>query len=266
MEDLPPEQIGSYESDLGDKLYQGPTSNYGFLGFPVNNDAYKDPKIRHALSMAIDRKAIMKAVFNDTRKPADDFVSPLVDGYREGTCKACTYDPTEAKKLYDEAGGIDGTVEVWFNSGSGHEAWVEAVANNWKQNLGVKEVKFQSMVFAEYLNKLEEKKTSGPYRLAWTADYPSMENYLTGLYSTDGSSNYSGYANPKFDDLIKQGNAAKTTEEAVKLYQQADDLLAEDMPVIPILYSTKFSGTSPRVSNYSLDFHDHVDVLKLKVD
>ncbi|WP_336249807.1 ABC transporter substrate-binding protein [Stomatohabitans albus] len=265
LEDLPVEQVASYEADLGDRVYENPTSNFGFLSLPVNDDKFKDPKIRKALSMAIDREAIIKAVFNDTRTPADDFVSPLVDGYRKGGCTSCDYNPEEAKKLYDEAGGIQGPIEVWFNSGAGHEEWIEAVANNWKQNLGVEDVKFQSMIFADYLSKLEEHTVTGPYRMAWLADYPSMENYLSSLLGKDGASNYGSYDNPRVDDLIKQGNQAKTLEESVKLYQQADDIINEDMPMIPILYSTKFSGTGERISNFSLDFGDHVEILKLKV-
>lgn len=265
LEDLPPEQATAYETDLGDKLFENKSSTYGFLGLPVNDERFKDVKIRKALSMAIDREAINKAVYNGTRIPADDFVSPLVDGYREGKCEACKFDPDAAKKLYDEAGGIKGPIEVWFNSGSGHEEWVEAVANNWKQILGVEDVKFQSMIFAEYLNKLEEGNVTGPYRNGWSADYPSMENYLNALYTTKGTSNYGGYSNPQVDELVQQGNAAPTLEESVKLYQQAGDLVAEDLPVMPILFSKKFSGTSERISDYSLDFSDHIEVLKLKV-
>ncbi|WP_336249909.1 ABC transporter substrate-binding protein [Stomatohabitans albus] len=264
VEDLPPEQQASFESDLGENLVVTPSSTFGFLGVPVNVEGLKDKRIRQALSLAIDRDALNKAVWNDTRTPADDYVAQPIDGYREGACTYCTYDPERAKQLFEEAGGYDGTLEVWFNSGAGHEEWIEAIANSWKQNLGISEVKFQSMIFAEFLNKLEEKNVSGPYRLGWSADYPSMDNYLAPILGTDGSSNYTGYSNPEFDNLIKQGNEAATREEAVKFYQQADDLVLEDMPLIPIVYSKKFSGISDNVDDFKVDFYDHVEYVNIK--
>lgn len=264
VEDLPPEQQSTFETDLGENFHTFASSNIGFLGMPVEQKAIQDKRIRQALSLAIDRKALNEAVWSGSREPADDFVSPTIDGYREGACTYCTYDPEKAKKLYDEAGGIDGTLEVWFNSGAGHEEWVEAVTNSWKQNLGLKEVKFQSMIFADYLTKLEEKKVTGPYRLGWVADYPSMENYLTPIVVTGGTSNYGNYSNPEVDALVKKGNEANTLEESVKFYQEADDLAIEDMPIIPIVFSKKFSGTSDKITGYNVDFYDHVEWLKLK--
>lgn len=264
LEDLPSEKQGSFEADLGDYYFEQPSSSFTFLAFPMYVDGFKEKKLRQALSMAIDREAINKAVFNGSRTPADDYVSPTVDGYREGACKYCTFNPEEAKKLFEEAGGYDGTLEVWFNSGAGHEEWIEAVSNSWKQNLGIKDVKFQSMIFAEYLNKLEEKNVKGIYRLGWVADYPVMENYLAPILGTNGSSNYTTYSNSEVDSLLKKGNAAPNLEESVKLYQQADDIVLEDMPLIPIVFAKKFSGTSDRIEGYSVNFYDHVNYLDIK--
>lgn len=263
MEDLPPEQFSTF-GELGDNYIEGPSSNFTFLAYPMYVDAFKEKKFRQALSMAIDRKAIAENIWNGARTPADDYVSPVIDGYREGACKYCDYKPEEAKKLFEEAGGFDGTLEVWFNSGAGHEEWVEAVANSWKQVLGIKDVKFESMIFADYLNKLEEKSVQGIYRLGWVADYPVMENYLGPILGSSGSSNYTTYSNKEVDDLLAQGNRAKTLEEAVKLYQQADDIVLEDMPLIPIVFGKKQSGVSDKVTNYSIDFNDHVRYLELK--
>lgn len=266
MYSLPQEQQSSFETDLGDRVYEKTTNTIHWLGVPQYQAKFKDKRIAQALSMAIDRETIIKSIFNSNRKAADDFVSPAVEGYREGACEYCKFDPAKAKELYDAAGGIeDGTVEVWFNSGSGHEEWVEAVANGWKQHLGIKEVKFETMIFAEYLNKLEEKKDiTGPYRLGWSADYPAMDNYLFPVLGTKGSSNYSGYANEKFDELVAKGNAAATTEEAIKFYQEADDLAIEDMPLIPTFFGKAYSGTSERVEGFELDFYDHPNYHTLK--
>ena len=66
--------------------------------------------------------------------PATDVIAPFVPGSRDDACEFCVYDPEEAKRLYDEAGGLPGdTVEIWFNNDGGHEQWIQAVAKGWKQ-------------------------------------------------------------------------------------------------------------------------------------
>ena len=106
--DLPFELADSFESDLGDNLHILPSTNFGYLGLPVTKEPFSDKRLRQALSLAIDRETIAKAIWRDTMAPADDYVNPKVDGYRQGACKYCTFNPEEAKKLFDEAGGVDG--------------------------------------------------------------------------------------------------------------------------------------------------------------
>jgi len=96
-------------------------------------------------------------------------------------------------------------------------------------------------------------------------DYPLMENYLGPLYSTDGSSNYYGYTNPAFDSLVREGSEAPTTALAVKKWQQAEDILAQDMPVLPLRFGQNVYGRSERVTNVSMDLFQKVDIYKIEV-
>ncbi|MPZ54239.1 MAG: ABC transporter substrate-binding protein, partial [Acidimicrobiia bacterium] len=197
----------------------------------------------------------------------DAFVSPVVDGYREGACgQACTYDPEAAKALFDEAGGIDGPVTLWFNSGAGHEEWMEAVANLWRQNLGIEEIQFESLEFADYLGRLDERTIEGPFRLGWAMDYPSAENYLTPIHATGASSNYTGYDNPEFNDLIAQGDQAETQEDAIAAYNAAEDLLATDVPIIPMWFGQIQAVHSENVSNVVIDPFTRVDLAEVTVN
>lgn len=265
IEELPFEQADSFKEKLGDRLHILPSTNFGYIGLPVTKAPFTDKRIRQALSMAIDREGITKAVWRDTLAPADDYVNPRVGGYRKGACAYCTYKPEEAKKLFDEAGGIDGPLEVWFNSGAGHEVWIEAVANNWKQNLGIKDVSFKTLTGSDYLQKIDSGEYTGPYRRGWSADYPSMENYLSPLLGTGSEKNNTRYSNPEFDALLAKGNNAATLEEAKAFYQQADDLALEDMPLIPISFGKKYSGVSERISEYGLDFNGRIKITEIKV-
>lgn len=272
--DVPDDQIGNAETEFGDRFITAESSSFSYIGFPLETEPYDNPDIRKALSMAIDREAIISAIFFDTLTPADDMVSPVVQGYREGACgEACTFDPEAARQLYDQAGGIDGTVRIWFNNDGGHEGWIEAVSNQWRQNLGIEDIEFESMPFARYLGLLDEEidddpsteGVDGPWRLGWVMDYPSMQNYLENLHGTGAGSNYSTYSNPEVDQLLADGKSASSGEEAVSFYQQADDLIIQDLPIIPLWYGQVQQVTSERVSNVVFDKFTFVDPASVEV-
>jgi len=272
--DVPADQIEAGKAEFGDRFIEAASSSFSYIGFPLYVPEFEDPDIRTAMSMAIDRQAIITAIFFDTLVPADDMASPVVQGYREGACgEACTFDPEAARELFDAAGGIDGELTIWFNNDGGHEQWIEAVANQWRQNLGIENIVFESSEFAEYLGRLDQgidddqgtDGVTGPFRLGWVMDYPSMQNYLENLHGTGAGSNYTTYSNPEFDDLMAQGKAASSLEEAVSLYQQADDLIIQDMPIIPLWFGVSQAVTSERVTNVNIDKFSFVDVAAVQV-
>jgi oligopeptide transport system substrate-binding protein len=272
--DVPADQIEAGKAEFGDRFIEAASSSFSYIGFPLYVPEFEDPDIRTAMSMAIDRQAIITAIFFDTLVPADDMASPVVQGYREGACgEACTFDPEAARELFDAAGGIDGELTIWFNNDGGHEQWIEAVANQWRQNLGIENIVFESSEFAEYLGRLDQgidddpqtDGVTGPFRLGWVMDYPSMQNYLENLHGTGAGSNYTTYSNPEFDDLMAQGKAASSLEEAVALYQQADDLIIQDMPIIPLWFGVSQAVTSERVTNVNIDKFSFVDVAAVQV-
>ncbi|WP_236836067.1 ABC transporter substrate-binding protein [Blastococcus sp. KM273129] len=265
LPDLPPDALASAEDVLGDRFLEAPSSGFTYLGFPTYDERYSDPRVRQALSMAVDRQAISDAIFNGSRTPADAYVAPVVDGYREGVCEYCELDVDAANALLDEA-GFDRSqpIELWFNAGAGHDAWVQAVGNQLRENLGVDYVLRGELDFAEYLPLLDEQGVTGPFRLGWSMDYPSPQNYLEPLYSTaalpPAGSNATFYSNPEFDELIQQGNSASSNEEALDFYNQAEDILLEDMPIIPMFFDLEQAGHSENVSDVVIDVFGDIDV------
>ena len=267
MNQVPPERIATLATDFPDRNIVQPESAFTAVAFPLYDARFTNPELRQAFSQAIDRQAIIDAIFNGTRVEAKSLVSPVVAGSREDACgELCEYDPAAAKQKFDAAGGFQGTLTLWFNSGAGHEKWMEAVSNQLRQNLGIKTIKFKSLEFAEYLGLLDEEKVTGPFRLGWSMDYPSPQNYLEPIYGTTGSSNNFGYSNKKVDDLIDQGNSAADVDAGIDLYNQAEDLILQDMPVIPMWFGKVQAAHSENVSNVVVDAFTSVRAAQVTVN
>ncbi|MEJ5866564.1 ABC transporter substrate-binding protein [Pseudokineococcus sp. 5B2Z-1] len=271
VDSIPPDAIASAQDVFGDRYLESPSSSFQYLGYPLYDDRFSDVRVRQAMSMAIDRDAISQAIFQGSRTAADDFVSPVVNGYREGACEYCQYDPEAAKALLAETDfDTSQPIELWFNSGAGHDAWVQAVGNQLRDNLGVDYTLRGDLDFAQYLPLGDEKGFTGPFRSGWVMDYPSMQNYLEPLFSTGAQppagSNNTFYSSEEFDSLLQQGNSAATDDEAVELYQQADDVLLEDMPAIPMFFSVVQSVWSENISNVYVDPFTRVDAAAVTVN
>jgi peptide/nickel transport system substrate-binding protein/oligopeptide transport system substrate-binding protein len=265
MKAIPTANLATAESDLGDRYRHSPASTFQFLAFPTFDPAYANPEVRKAISMAIDRDEIISAVFKDSQKSARSFVSPVVNGYADNSCgAACEFKPEEAKAKYQAAGG-PAKITITYNADGGHKDWVDAVANQLKKNLGVEVVGQPEPKFADMLTKVENKQPVGAFRMGWVMDYPSMQNYLGPLYTSNGSSNYYGYNNPEFDRLVAEGSAAASEDEAIAKYRAAEAVLAKDMPVIPLRFGQNNYGISTKVQNVEIDLFDRVRLDKIEV-
>lgn len=260
---LPPELVGVAKAELGERYFERESAAFNYLGFPTYDPRFADKRVRQAFSLAIDREAITRAIFSGAREPATDVIPPVIDGHRAGACRYCAHDPARAKALLAEAGfDTSRPVELWFNSGAGHEQWVQAVGNQLQQTLGIHYTLRGDLDFARYLPLADRKGMTGPFRLGWNMDYPSPQNFLEPLFSTRAlppGSNTMFYTNPEFDRLVAAGDAAPSNAEAIALYQRADDILLEDMPMIPMFYNFSQGGHSERVTNVAFDaFQDIV--------
>jgi ABC-type oligopeptide transport system substrate-binding subunit len=251
MYTVPPERSAEVIQNNPDRIYDEPGHSFTYIGLPQYLEEFEDPRIAQALSMAIDRQAIIDAVFDGRQVPAEGVVSPQFDGFRPGACEFCAYDPEAAQALLEEAGGWQwGTLELWANAGAGHENWLQAVGDQLNTNLGIDYTLEISLEFPEYLEKAQNSDFTGGYRLGWGPDYPVIETYLAPLYQTGNSSNYSGYSNQEFDQLIAEGDAAPSLEEAIPAYQAAEDIIVQDLPVIPMWFAAELAVWSTNVEEF----------------
>ena len=263
VDEVGPEQVLAARDHPGG--FEAESSSFTYIGFPLYDKRFQNRDLREAFSRAIDRKSITEKIYFGARVPASSLVSPVVAGYREGACEHCTYDPEGAKELFDKAGGFDGPLTLWFNNGAGHDIWMQSVANNLRSNLGIQDIQFRSLDFAQYNPLLDQKKVTGPFRLGWGMDYPSPQNYLEPLYSTTGSSNNFGYSNPEVDRLLAEGNAAASVDAGIEKYHEAEDLILADVPIIPMWFSKLVGAHSDRVSNVVVDAYGNIRLADVTV-
>lgn len=264
VDDVPAAQLKNVKSDLGDRYLNTPAGIIQTLAFPFYdakwNGANSD-KVRKGLSMAINRKQITETIFQKTRTPATDWTSPVLGkdgGFQDGLCgDFCDYNPEQAKKLIAEGGGIPGgQVKISYNADTGsHKQWVDAVCNSINNALGNDKACVGSPVgtFADFRTRITQKKMSGPFRAGWQMDYPLIQNFLQPLYYTNASSNDGKWSNKKFDGLINRANQETDTAKAIGLFQQAEEVVRDNMAAIPLWYQNGSAGWSDRLSNVKLN-------------
>jgi len=210
---------------------------------------------RQAISMAVNRDEITKVIFQGTRTPAKDFTSPVIDGYSEDLegSDVLTYNESEAKKLWAEADAIspygDTTFSIAYNADGGHQAWVDAAANSISSTLGIKAEGKSYPDFKGLLDEESNDAMTGAFRSGWQADYPSLYNFLAPLYQTGAGSNYGRYSSDQFDTLVKEGSQAGSVEDANAKFQDAQEVLFEDLPAIPLWYSNVTGVWADTVDN-----------------
>ena len=220
---------------------------------------------RQAISMAINREQLTDKVLNGIGTPAVDFTSPLIPGYSDSLkgVENLKFNAAKAKELWAKADAIskyDGQLTFAYNADGGAKPIYDAIVNQLKNNLGIDVATNPMPTFQEFRNAVSERQIKGAFRTGWQPDYPSAENYLFQLYDSaaaDGNgSNDGDYKNPKFDDLMTKAYAAQSTDDANKLYQQAQEILLNDLPAIPLYYSNAVAVTSLDVQGFEMNWQN----------
>jgi oligopeptide transport system substrate-binding protein len=237
---LPSNALKTYISDFPDRNATKPVATNSTLNIPGYNPNFQGEagKLRRqALSYAINREEICKVIFSGTRTPAKAYAPPVIDGFKEGLkgSETLTFDAAKAKDLWAQAEAIQPydnskPLQIASNTDGGNKEWIDAVANGFKNNLGIQAEIQPFAKFAEVLDMRKSQSLPGLTRAGWQGDYPSLYNFLGPVWATGASSNYEKYSNPEFDKLLKEGLAAKTTEEANSKFNAAQEILFEDLP------------------------------------
>ncbi|WP_313811565.1 ABC transporter substrate-binding protein [Glutamicibacter sp.] len=261
LDQIPPSQLASYQSDLGDRSVNSPYAGNATITIPGYLDHFKQGEEgnlrRAAISRAIDRQLIIDKVYNGGKVKADDFTAPVLEGYNKDIpgSDVLDFNADEAKKLWAQADDIskwDSGAEftIGYNvDGAGNKEYVEAVVNQLKNNLGINAVAQPFSSFKELRDKVTSHKMTGGFRTGWQADYPSLYNFLGPLFGTGAGSNDGLYSSKEFDAKLTEGLKATDPAQGAKIFNESQEILFKDLPAIPLWYQAVQGGWSNNVSN-----------------
>ena len=264
METVPAANTKTFQSDSKVQAYNEAGSVIQTFTIPSNLEHFQTNTEegqlrRQAISMAIDRSSIIDKVLSGAGTAPTDFTSPLTPGYSTDLKGAdnLKYNASKAKELWEKADAIskfDGQLTFSYNADGGHESIYKAVVNSINNALGTEVAATNPMpTFNEYREAVTDRKISGAFRTGWQPDYPSAENYLFQIFDSkaaDGNgSNDGDYKNADFDKLLDEAYATTDTDAANKLYQQAEEILLEQLPAIPLYYANAHGVASTNVKS-----------------
>ncbi len=255
---FPPDKVDTYRREHPEVLHIDPMFGTYFYRFVVTKPPLNDVRVRRALAMAIDREGITRSITRSGQIPAFSLVPPGTAGYQP--VQTIVEDVPAAQKLLAEAGYPDGKdfppTTILFNTNEMHKAIAESVQAMWQKNLHIN-VSLQNEEAKVLQNTMRELDYQiGRY--AWFGDYLDPNTFLT-LMMSRGGNNETGWGNPEYDRLIDLAGKTGDPATRMKVFQQAEGILVDEVPIMPIYFYTRVNLRRPEVQGwYSnlLDLHN----------
>lgn len=252
-----PADLAAMAKDPNINLMQQEGLNVGYLAYNTLMKPYDNPKVRKALNMAINKQAIIDAVYQGAGKAAKNPLPPTIWSYNDAVVDD-PYDPDAAKKMLEEAGVKGLKAKVWampvqrpYNPNARRMA--ELIQADWAK-IGV-ELEIVSFEWAEYLKRSSDKNRDGAVLLGWTGDNGDPDNFLATLLGCKavGGNNRAQWCYQPFEDLIQKAKITSDTAERTKLYEQAQVIFKEQAPWATIGHSLVSEPLRKEVVNYKVD-------------
>lgn len=254
---VPVNQFAQLKKTMGDELRVAPQLSTYYYQFNTTRAPFNDPRVRRALNMALDKDIIAQKVMGQGQREAWVISQPDIGGV---TLRAPDYASwprdkriAEAKKLLADAGfGPEHPLSfnLLYNTSETHQRIAIAASSMWKKNLGV-EAKLQNQEWKTMLDTMHTGNFDA-VRYAWIADYDDAASFLN-TYRTGDSENTSKYSNPAYDEALRNAAKAATVAERGKYYQQAEDMLGQDVPAIPVYHYVRTHLVKPWVGGFVSD-------------
>ena len=224
--------------------------------FQTEKAPFDDVRVRKALAMAIDRKAITDNVTRGGQMPAFAYVPPGVpepDGsdFRANGGNYVTEDIAAAQELLAEAGFPNGegfpAFEILYNTSEMHKMIGEAIQEMWKVNLGIQNVTLVNQEWGSYLDARDEGNFTVA-RAGWIGDYNDPNTFLD-MWLTGGGNNNSRFSNEEFDRLVSECLIESNPSIRMDKLHRMEDILMEEMPIMPVYYYTQPAMISSKLKD-----------------
>jgi oligopeptide transport system substrate-binding protein len=247
---IPSDKIQAYSQSDDPSLRIQPYLGVYFYRLNVNKPQLSDKRVRRALGMTINRDQLVSQITKGGQIPAYAITPPGTMGYYPESDLA--FDPEGAKKLLAEAGYPNGegfpTTEILYNTSEGHRKIAVALQQMWKKYLNI-DVILLNQEWKVYLDTVSNHHYEIA-RAGWIGDYVDPNNFLD-MFLCNGGNNRTHWCNPEYDQIIlQQVPKAQTHHQRLELFQQAEHILLDEMPVIPIYIYTSNNLVHPTVKNF----------------
>ncbi|POP45837.1 oligopeptide ABC transporter substrate-binding protein OppA [Superficieibacter electus] len=254
---VPVNQFAQLKKTLGTEVNVSPQLATYYYQFNTTKAPFNDPRVRRALNMALDKDIIAEKVMGQGQRAAWVISQPEIGGTKLHGPDYANWPRekrlTEAKKLLAEAGfGQDHPLSfsLLYNTMETHQRIAIAASSMWKKNLGV-EVKLQNQEWKTMLDAMH----TGSFdvvRYAWIADYDDAATFLNN-FRTNDSENTSKYSNAAYDEALANAARAAEVKTRGQYYQQAEDILAQDVPAIPVYHYVRTHLVKPWIGGFTPD-------------
>lgn len=272
---VPPEAFAAIRKERPDELRVAPYLGVYYYGLNLTREPFKDnPKLRQALSMAIDREVLTEKITRRGEAPAYSWVPPGVANYEAIRAPYADMSNDEriaaARRLYKESGYTEDNpleVEIRYNTSETHQRIALTIQSMWREALGV-EATLINEEFQVLLSNISAKQVTQVFRSAWNGDYNDAHTFLQ-IFLSGNPSNMTGYSSKDFDSLMQR--AAEQTDLLRRRWylEEAERLLLADNPVIPLYFYVSKHLVSPRIGGWGdnvLDYHysQHLSIAEFK--
>ncbi len=234
---------------LSHDLTVAPQLDVQYLAMNVNEPPFDDIKVRRAFAEAIDREKLAKVVLKDTGVAATGILPPGMPGYNTAL-QGLPFDPEQARKLlqesrYKDAAHLPQVVLDIAGESDAAPPTIEAIVAMLHDNLGVN-VRVEQMPWDQFLTALDQRQFT-LFSSGWIADYPDPQDFIDILFDSQSHDNQTGYRNPQVDQLLQQARVEQNRDARLRLYQQAEAMIVQDAPWIPLWHSRDYVLVKPYV-------------------
>jgi oligopeptide transport system substrate-binding protein len=225
-----------------------------YIGFNTAQPPFDDVNVRRAFCHAVNKEHIAEVILRDMISATDGILPPGMPGYNEAL-EGLGYDVEKAKELiaaskYGDVSNLPPITLTVEGYGNSIPSYLGAVIQEWQQNLGV-EISVRQLEPEDFLYNLKQEKDE-MFVLGWVADYPDPHDFLDILFYTGSEKNTFEYSNPTLDALLDQAAIEQDEADRLAMYQQAEQLVVDDAPCLPIWHDTNYILAKPYVKSYEL--------------